>query len=108
MLFSLIVLIDVLVLGLGIAAIVLVIHGHGSESAAANQAPSLNQAPSFSAGAYPASGQKSFLSDCESGYDSSTSQCQCELNWVEASVPYATWVKNEDFWDQDAGVDSDC
>jgi hypothetical protein len=101
-LFSLIVLIDVLVPGLAVAAIVIVVQGRGSKPGAANQALS------YPSSAYPVSGQKSFLQYCEGGNDSSTSQCQCELNWAEASVPYATWVKNQDFWYQDAAIDSGC
>lgn len=53
--------------------------------------PTAPAPPTTTSSEYPASAQSTILSDCQQNSGGSVSYCQCDLNWLELNIPYATF-----------------
>jgi len=57
---------------------------------------------------YPASAQSSIVSYCQQNYGGSVSYCQCDLNWLEANVPYNIFETDPTGWVGKADAYASC
>jgi hypothetical protein len=64
-------------------------------------------APAGTSG-YPASAQTTVVSDCEQSYGAPASYCQCNLNWLQANIPYSMFVQDPATYEQQADSDASC
>ena len=70
--------------------------------------PSSPNPASTSNSGYPTSAQNSILADCEQTYGAPTSYCQCNLNWLEANIPYTMFTQDPATFEQQADSDASC
>jgi hypothetical protein len=64
--------------------------------------------PKPSTGAYPASGENSFLNICEQQLPASASHCQCDLAYAESNIPFSDFVADETYMVYLADNNSGC
>ncbi len=57
---------------------------------------------------YPASAQSAVVSYCQQNYGGSASYCQCDLNWLEANVPYNMFETDPAGWAGKADAYASC
>jgi hypothetical protein len=84
---------------ISLVAIVLLLTG-------CNPSNSNPAAPSNSG--YPTSTQTSIVSDCEQTYGAPASYCQCNLNWLEANIPYSMFTQDPATFEQQADGYASC
>ena len=60
------------------------------------------------ASGYPASAQSTIVSDCEQSFGAPASYCQCNLSWLEANIPYSTFVQDPATFEQQADANASC
>ncbi len=63
---------------------------------------------SSGASGYPASAQNTILSNCEQSYGAPASYCQCNLSWLEASIPYSMFAQDPATFEQQADSYASC
>lgn len=57
---------------------------------------------------YPASAQGAIVSYCQQNYGGSVSYCRCDLNWLEANVPYNIFETDPTGWAGKADAYASC
>lgn len=57
---------------------------------------------------YPASAQSAIVSYCQQNYGGSVSYCKCDLNWLEANVPYNIFQTDPTGWVGKADAYASC
>ena len=57
---------------------------------------------------YPASAQSAVVTYCQQNYGGSVSYCQCDLNWLEANVPYNMFETDATGWVGKADAYASC
>ena len=57
---------------------------------------------------YSDSAQSAVLSYCQQNYGGSVSYCQCDLNWLEANVPYSLFETDPTGWVGKADAYASC
>ncbi len=70
--------------------------------------PSNSNPASPSNSGYPSSTQNSILSDCEQTYGAPASYCQCNLNWLEANIPFSMFTQDPATFEQQADGYASC
>jgi len=58
--------------------------------------------------AYPPSAQNDIVSECEQSTGAPPSSCQCNVDWLEANVPYSTFVQSPATFEQQADGYASC
>ena len=67
-----------------------------------------DQPTSPGASGYPASAQNTIVSDCQQSYGTPASYCQCNLNWLQANIPYSTFAQDPATFEQQADSYASC
>ena len=57
---------------------------------------------------YPADAQTSIINDCEQNNGEPASYCQCNLNWLEANIPYSMFAQTPATFEQQADAYASC
>jgi hypothetical protein len=70
--------------------------------------PATTSSDSTVSSQYPASAQSAVVSYCQQNYGGSVPYCQCDLNWLEANVPYSMYETDPTGWAGKADAYASC
>jgi hypothetical protein len=98
-----------------LVTIVSFLTGHSSPTPVPSPSPTSavssvypTDSPTSTISVYPASAQNSILSNCEATSGAPASYCQCNVSWLEATIPYSTFVQAPDTYEQEADGYASC
>ena len=92
-----------------LAITALTLAGSLGMTACHNSSPAPSPGPTSPASSvYPADAQNSIVSDCAQNNGESASYCQCNLNWLEANIPYSMFAQAPATFEQQADAYASC
>ena len=92
-----------------LAITALTLAGSFGLTACHNSSPAPSPGPTSPASSvYPADAQNSIVSDCEQNNGEPVSYCQCNLNWLEANIPYSMFAQTPATFEQQADAYASC